>query len=108
VIPPSPAAAASAWSHQAEADRHSDGRRSHSAADSGADGQAVRAGDTDRYAELVHEFHELIVVGADNSKLEAHYRTLMNHWPTLAWSVRHRSSRTASRSPTANTTACSA
>ncbi|RMB82481.1 GntR family transcriptional regulator [Streptomyces shenzhenensis] len=40
--------------------------------------EAVQAGDTDRYAELVHAFHELIVVGADNSKLEAHYRTLMN------------------------------
>ncbi|MBZ6136355.1 MULTISPECIES: GntR family transcriptional regulator [Streptomyces] len=40
--------------------------------------EATRAGDTDRYARLVHEFHELIVVGADNGKLEAHYRTLMN------------------------------
>ncbi|MEU6553229.1 GntR family transcriptional regulator [Streptomyces sp. NPDC046915] len=39
---------------------------------------AVRAGDAERYARSVHEFHELIVVGADNSKLEAHYRTLMN------------------------------
>ncbi|RDG39209.1 GntR family transcriptional regulator [Streptomyces corynorhini] len=39
---------------------------------------AVRAGDSERYEELVHEFHDLIVVGADNSKLEAHYRTLMN------------------------------
>ncbi|MEU1520020.1 GntR family transcriptional regulator [Streptomyces sp. NPDC005811] len=40
--------------------------------------EAVRAGDTDRYAQLVHEFHDLIVTGADNTKLEAHYRTLMN------------------------------
>ncbi|MFJ8748379.1 GntR family transcriptional regulator [Streptomyces sp. NPDC102441] len=39
---------------------------------------AVRKGDSERYEELVHEFHDLIVVGADNSKLEAHYRTLMN------------------------------
>ncbi|MEU0137656.1 GntR family transcriptional regulator [Streptomyces sp. NPDC006296] len=39
---------------------------------------AVRAGDSERYEELVHEFHDLIVVGADNSKLQAHYRTLMN------------------------------
>jgi DNA-binding GntR family transcriptional regulator len=39
---------------------------------------AVRTGDTERYAAMVHEFHDLIVVGADNSKLEAHYRTLMN------------------------------
>ena len=28
--------------------------------------------------QLVHEFHDLIVTGADNSKLEGHYRTLMN------------------------------
>ncbi|MET8979497.1 GntR family transcriptional regulator [Streptomyces sp. NPDC004539] len=40
--------------------------------------EAVRAGDPERYAELVHEFHDLIVTGADNTKLEAHYRTLMN------------------------------
>lgn len=39
---------------------------------------AVRAGDVERYVKLVHEFHDLIVVGADNTKLEAHYRTLMN------------------------------
>ncbi|MFD8380110.1 GntR family transcriptional regulator [Streptomyces sp. NPDC059679] len=40
--------------------------------------EAVREGDAERYAALVHEFHDLIVKGADNSKLEAHYRTLMN------------------------------
>ncbi|WP_306319811.1 MULTISPECIES: GntR family transcriptional regulator [unclassified Streptomyces] len=40
--------------------------------------EAVRAGDSDKYEKLVHDFHELIIVGADNSKLEAHYRTLMN------------------------------
>ncbi|MBW8792877.1 MAG: GntR family transcriptional regulator [Streptomyces sp.] len=40
--------------------------------------EAVHAGDAERYAQLVHEFHDLIVIGADNSKLEAHYRTLMN------------------------------
>ncbi|MER7396451.1 GntR family transcriptional regulator [Streptomyces sp. NPDC000151] len=40
--------------------------------------EAVRSGDTERYASLVHEFHDLLVSGADNSKLEAHYRTLMN------------------------------
>ncbi|WP_406151577.1 GntR family transcriptional regulator [Streptomyces sp. NBC_01012] len=40
--------------------------------------EAVRKGDPERYEELVHEFHDLIVVGADNSKLQAHYRTLMN------------------------------
>jgi DNA-binding GntR family transcriptional regulator len=40
--------------------------------------EVVRADDAERYAELVHEFHDLIVTGADNSKLEAHYRTLMN------------------------------
>ncbi|MDQ1105451.1 GntR family transcriptional regulator [Nocardioides zeae] len=30
------------------------------------------------YAALVQEFHQLLIRGADNSKLEAHYRTLMN------------------------------
>ncbi|MFI6810637.1 GntR family transcriptional regulator [Streptomyces luteogriseus] len=40
--------------------------------------EAVRAGDAERYAELVHEFHDLIVVGADNTKLDAYYRSLMN------------------------------
>ncbi|MHB9755625.1 GntR family transcriptional regulator [Streptomyces sp. BYX5S] len=40
--------------------------------------EAVRAGDSEKYEKLVHDFHELIIVGADNSKLEAHYRTLMN------------------------------
>jgi len=39
---------------------------------------AVRADDRTRYAELVQEFHDLLIVGADNTKLEAHYRTLMN------------------------------
>jgi DNA-binding GntR family transcriptional regulator len=40
--------------------------------------RAVRRDDRLRYAELVHEFHDLLIRGADNSKLEAHYRTLMN------------------------------
>lgn len=40
--------------------------------------EAVAKDDRDRYAELVHEFHDLLVRGADNHKLEAHYRTLMN------------------------------
>ncbi len=39
---------------------------------------AVERGDRDRYAELVQEFHDLLIAGADNRKLEAHYRTLMN------------------------------
>jgi DNA-binding GntR family transcriptional regulator len=39
---------------------------------------AVAAGDVEGYAELVHEFHELLIEGADNGKLEAHYRILMN------------------------------
>ncbi len=39
---------------------------------------AVAANDKERYADLVQEFHDLLVTGADNSKLEAHYRTLMN------------------------------
>lgn len=40
--------------------------------------RAVAQGDTEGYASLVHGFHELLVVGADNSQLESHYRTLMN------------------------------
>lgn len=40
--------------------------------------EAVRKEDRLRYAELVHEFHDLLIEGADNSKLQAHYRTLMN------------------------------
>lgn len=39
---------------------------------------AVAAGDKERYAELVQEFHDLLVRGSDNLKLEGHYRTLMN------------------------------
>lgn len=39
---------------------------------------AVRSRATDAYARLVHEFHDLIIRGADNAKLEAHYRMLMN------------------------------
>ena len=37
-----------------------------------------RATTATRYAELVQEFHDLLIVGADNRKLEAHYRMLMN------------------------------
>ncbi|MFZ3555313.1 MULTISPECIES: GntR family transcriptional regulator [unclassified Streptomyces] len=48
------------------------------AANMSAADEAVRAGDPEQYEKLVHDFHELIMVGADNSKLEAHYRTLMN------------------------------
>ena len=39
---------------------------------------AVAADDKARYAELVEEFHNVLIAGADNSKLEAHYRMLMN------------------------------
>ncbi|MGW0705548.1 FCD domain-containing protein [Streptomyces sp. NPDC002643] len=39
---------------------------------------AVAADDKERYAALVEEFHELLITGADNAKLEAHYRILMN------------------------------
>ncbi|WP_188990005.1 GntR family transcriptional regulator [Saccharopolyspora thermophila] len=41
-------------------------------------GHAVARGDAEGYATLVHEFHELIVRGADNTQLQSHYRTLMN------------------------------
>lgn len=40
--------------------------------------RAVAAKDVDRYARLVHEFHELIIRGADNDKLVQHYQILMN------------------------------
>jgi DNA-binding GntR family transcriptional regulator len=39
---------------------------------------AVARDDRAKYAQLVEEFHDLVVAGADNSKLKAHYRTLMN------------------------------
>jgi DNA-binding GntR family transcriptional regulator len=39
---------------------------------------AVAACDQGRYAELVHEFHDLVMRGADNVKLADHYQTLMN------------------------------
>ena len=34
--------------------------------------------DAARYAELVHEFHRTLILGADNSKLVEHYDRLMN------------------------------
>lgn len=40
--------------------------------------RAVARADKERYAELVQEFHDLIIQGADNAKLEGHYRILMN------------------------------
>lgn len=40
--------------------------------------RAVAQGATEKYVRLVHEFHTLIVAGADNLKLQAHYRILMN------------------------------
>ncbi len=39
---------------------------------------AVSNDDRVRYAHLVEEFHEVLIIGADNSKLQAHYRMLMN------------------------------
>lgn len=40
--------------------------------------EAVARDDRERYAALVGEFHDLLILGADNGKLEAHYRMLMN------------------------------
>lgn len=40
--------------------------------------QAVADEDTPRYADLVDEFHELIIAGAENEKLQGHYRMLIN------------------------------
>jgi DNA-binding GntR family transcriptional regulator len=39
---------------------------------------AVASGDQDAYARFVQEFHDLLIQGADNAKLQGHYRTLMN------------------------------
>ncbi|CAN5430352.1 GntR family transcriptional regulator [soil metagenome] len=39
---------------------------------------AVKSGDAEAYALLVTEFHDLIMQGADNTKLVTHYRTMMN------------------------------
>jgi DNA-binding GntR family transcriptional regulator len=39
---------------------------------------AVAVDDEESYAKLVQEFHDLLITGADNAKLEAHYRILMN------------------------------
>jgi DNA-binding GntR family transcriptional regulator len=39
---------------------------------------AAESGDATRYAHLVHEFHQLIMIGADSSRLLAHYQILMN------------------------------
>ncbi len=39
---------------------------------------AIANGDLDQYVELVHEYHDLIMRGAGNSKLLQLYKTLMN------------------------------
>lgn len=40
--------------------------------------QAAQAADLEAYPPLVQEFHDTVVQGADNFKLQAHYQTLMN------------------------------
>ncbi len=57
--------------------------------------EAVAQDDRERYAELVHEFHDLIVRGADNQKLAAHYQTLMNQlaYPRLVMTSLNRPGR---------------
>ena len=40
--------------------------------------RAVADGDVERYAQLVHDFHGLVIQGADNSRLAEHYQMLMN------------------------------
>ncbi len=40
--------------------------------------EAVRADDHVAYGDLVHDFHSLLVAGADNHKLSEHYELLMN------------------------------
>ncbi|MEV7392230.1 GntR family transcriptional regulator [Streptomyces sp. NPDC091215] len=39
---------------------------------------AVEQDDREQYALLVQEFHDLLMAGSDNNKLQAHYRILMN------------------------------
>jgi DNA-binding GntR family transcriptional regulator len=39
---------------------------------------AAEARDSERYAQLVHEFHWALINGSDNTKLVEHYRLLMN------------------------------
>jgi DNA-binding GntR family transcriptional regulator len=39
---------------------------------------AVRDGDVEGYAQLVSDFHGLIIRGADNRRLAEHYEKLMN------------------------------
>jgi DNA-binding GntR family transcriptional regulator len=39
---------------------------------------AVATNDAEAYAALVHEFHQLLVDGSDNTRLASHYQTLMN------------------------------
>lgn len=43
-----------------------------------ASAEAVRRGDRALYAVLVHEFHSVLIAGADNRKLSEHYDRLMN------------------------------
>jgi DNA-binding GntR family transcriptional regulator len=40
--------------------------------------RAEVTGDRRSHTDLVQEFHELLILAADNAKLEAHYRMLMN------------------------------
>jgi DNA-binding GntR family transcriptional regulator len=40
--------------------------------------RAVAGGDVERYAQLVHDFHGLIIQGSDNHMLVLQYRNLMN------------------------------
>ncbi|MFB9375954.1 GntR family transcriptional regulator [Kineococcus gynurae] len=54
--------------------------------------KATAAGRHDEYAELVHEFHRVIVEGSDNHKLVEHYTSLMNqlsYHRMVLRSVRH-------------------
>ena len=67
---------------------------------------AVARDDRDRYAELVEEFHDLLIRGADNTKLEAHYRMLMNQLAYSAAGQHLARSPAGHCSPTANTTTC--
>lgn len=43
-----------------------------------AENDAVRRSDRAAYGDLVHDFHRILVAGADNHKLSEHYDLLMN------------------------------
>ncbi|GAB3556048.1 GntR family transcriptional regulator [Spelaeicoccus albus] len=61
--------------------------------------EAVEADDEESQARLISEFHNLLVDGADNTKLREHYRRLMNqltYMPLVRTTLSHQGRPTAS------------